>query len=337
MKLSTSQLNQHIQNNLSGGYWISGDETLLVLETCDNLRQAGLHQGFTNRSICHVDAHTDWQSVLGDANALSLFTDRNLIEIRFNTAKPNSNAIKALGNYFSDPNPDTLIIISSPKLDTSFQKTKAYKALEATINTLMLWPVSNEELPKWIRSRLQGQDLSIDNDALTLLCHNVEGNLLAAQQQIMQLALLNEDKQITISGLQDIIANNARFDVFGTLDKALQGDTAGSLRALDGLKAEGLQAANISWVFVRELQTLINIRQLAKEVGPDKALQRAGVWKRREPLIRNCLRRLKLNELEQCLLKAQHLDAAAKGQANANAWDEAALLIMHIGGCAISH
>lgn len=337
MKLNAKQLQQHIdKGQLRPGYWISSDETLLLLETVELIRSAAIAQGFSNRSICHADSSTDWQALLSDANSLSLFSDKNLIEIRFASAKPGADAVKQISRYFEDPNPDSLIVISSPKLDANAQKTKAYKQLEQQLDTLLIWPIGNDELPRWISTRLNSMGFHIEADALQLFCASVEGNLLAAHQQIMLLPLLTDDASIKLETLKQIIANSARFDTFGTVDKALEGNTAACLRALESLQAEGIQPAALSWVFCKEIQSLINIRHHAKTLGPDQALQRAGIWKRREPIIRQALRRLKMPQLEQCLRQAQRVDALAKGQAQGSAWDEIASLVMLLAGLNIA-
>ena len=332
MKLEPARLRQHLGGKLQPAYWVSGDEPLLLLEAADTIRQAALQQGFSNRHICHADTHTNWQDVLSEACGMSLFGDRNLLEIRFATGRPKAEVISTLGSYLSQPNPDTVVLITSPKLEKSLQATKGYKTLESLLATVAVWPITASELPRWLQGRLQQQQLTIEPEALALLAANVEGNLLAAQQQIQQLALLAEGNTITADWLAATIANNARFDVFGTADKALAGNAAAAITALQGLAAEGLQPANIVWVLAREIQTLIHIREQARSLGPDKALQQARVWQRREPLIRAALRRLKMPQLQACLLQAQTLDKIAKGQAAGNAWDEAATLVLMLSG-----
>lgn len=332
MKLNPNQLDAHLKNKLAIAYWVAGDETLLTIEACNQIREAATAQGYTNRRVCHIENNTDWQEILSDANSLSLFSEKNLLELRFANGKPNAATVKQLNSYFEHANPDTTLLISSPKLDASFQKTKGYLALEQHLQAITLWPVGTEELPRWISGRLQTQGYSIDTEALQILCTNVEGNLLAAQQQIMQLMLACESKAISLELLQEVIANDARFDTYETVDKAFKGATQASLRALDGLRNEGLQPANISWILSREIQTLISIRHNAKTLGADGALRQARVWKRREPIVRSALKRLKMRDLEDCLQMARELDALSKGQIKGNAWDAMAALIMRIGG-----
>ena len=332
MKLNPNQLETHLKNSIALAYWVAGDETLLTIETCNQIRAEAMAQGYTNRRVCHIDNSTDWQEILSGANSLSLFSDKNLLELRFANGKPNAATIKQLNSYFEHANPDTLLLISSPKLDASFQKTKGYIALEKHLQAITLWPVSVEELPRWISGRLRTQGYDIEAEALHILCANVEGNLLAAQQQIMQLVLACEGKTISLELLQEVIANDARFDTYETVDKALNGATAASLRALDGLRDEGLQPASISWIISREIQALISIRHNAKSLGADGALRQARVWKRREPIVRSALKRLKMRDLEDCLHMARELDALSKGQIKGNAWDAMATLFMRIGG-----
>lgn len=334
MKLNPGQLATHLRTGLAPAYWVAGDETLLVIETCNQLRAAATAAGYSNRRVCHIETNSDWQEILADANSLSLFADKNLLELRFATAKPNAKALAALNSYMAQPNPDTVLLLSSPKLDANFQKSKGYTTLEKTLQTITLWPVNAEELPRWLSGRLEAEGYRIDADALSLLCTNVEGNLLAAQQQLLQLTLACEGNDISLALVSEVIANDARFDVYETVDKALNGATNASLHALDGLRDEGLQPANISWVIAREIQTLISIRHNAKTLGPDGALRQARIWKRREPIMRAALKRLKMSDLNACLHMAQQLDTVAKGQAQGNAWNIMATLFMRIGGIA---
>lgn len=332
MKLNDKQFYQTLKKDLPCGLWIHSDEPLLLIEASDATRKSAQKQGFADRTLVHADNQTDWGEVFAAANAISLFAEKAFIEIRLPSAKPVPAVQKALLSYFDNPNPDSFVFISGPKLDNGFCKTKTYKTLEAAIDIALFWPIDSQHLPQWLQQRASKLSLTLEPDALQLLCDNVEGNLLAAQQQLEHLKLLNDDSTITIAAMQDVISTNARFDVFGTLEKALMGDISGCLRALQGLQQEGLAPANISWGFTREIQKLTKIRQDAKNLGAEQALKQNGVWRRQEPMYRQALNRLKTPSLLKAMQLCQLLDTQSKGQAAGNAWDTMAELVMLMGG-----
>ncbi|HJE28164.1 MAG TPA: DNA polymerase III subunit delta, partial [Pseudomonas nitrititolerans] len=263
MKLSPAQLGKHLQGSLAPVYVVSGDEHLLCQEACDAIRAACRRQAFSERQVLSVESGFDWGQLLEAGANLSLFAERRLLELRIPSGKPGDKGAAALLHYLARPAEDTVLLISLPKLDGSTQKTKWAKALidGKDVQFLQVWPVDAAQLPQWIRQRLSQAGLAADQEAVELIAARVEGNLLAADQEIEKLKLLAEDGRVTAVTVQAAVADSARYDVFGLIDATLQGHPEHSLRMLEGLRGEGIEAPVILWALARELRLLANIAQ----------------------------------------------------------------------------
>jgi len=251
VKLNAGQLARHLQGALAPVYVVSGDEPLLCQEAADAIRGAARQQGYSERQVFHADAGFDWGQLHQAGASLSLFAERRLIELRIGNGKPGDKGAAALLEYLARPAEDTLLLISLPKLDGSTQKTKWAKALidGPQCQFLQIWPVELGQLPQWIRQRLSEAGHSASAEAVDLIAARVEGNLLAAAQEIEKLKLLAENGRIEVETVQAAVADSARFDVFGLLETLLAGDAAHALRMLNGLRGEGVEALFIvaSW------------------------------------------------------------------------------------------
>ncbi len=332
-KLRPDQLAGALRKGLSPVYLVSGDEPLLAQEACDQIRQAARKAGFSEREIHHVEAGFDWDHLLTSANSLSLFAERKVIELRIDNGKPGDKGGKALLSYCDNPSEDNLLLIVTPKLDGSSQRSKWYKTLEKTGTVIQIWPVAPTQLPRWIDQRLQQAGLQASRDAIDMLAARVEGNLLAATQEIEKLKLLAVDGQVSAEMISGAVADSARYDVFTLIDKALHGDARGAVRTLQGLKGEGTDATVILWALAREIRTLNQVQHAVQQGQPlDRAAQNAGVWDKRKPLVSNALRRLKQAQLQMLLRKANGIDKAIKGLRNADAWDELMDLTLNLSG-----
>jgi DNA polymerase-3 subunit delta len=306
-------------------YWVSGDETLLVQESADKIRQFCHRQGFSEREIWHIDAagNANWQAILLSANSLSLFAERKLLELRCASGKPGEGALKALSGYSSNPNPDCVLLACSPKLETTTTRSKTFKALVEDMLWVQAWPVERSALPAWIGRRLESQGLHATPEALALLAERVEGNLLAAQQEVEKLALLiTPGATIDAEVVVRAVADSSRFDVFDLVDFLLKADAAGAVRVINGLKGEGTEAPVILWAISRELRRLISVRQaMDRGKSPDGAMEAQGVWKNQRALFRQAATRLSLAQLRQALQAARAVDASIKGAGSGSPWD----------------
>lgn len=320
MRLRPDQLAKQLARPASI-YLISGDETLLVQECADAVRAGCRKQGFSERQVFHVEAGFDWEALVAEASALSLFAERRLIELRMPTGKPGDAGSKALERYCQHAGDDTVLMILCGKLDSAATRSKWYKAVDARGVTVPVWPVDAAQLPRWIDQRMRQAGLRATNDAVQLLADRVQGNLLAAAQEIEKLKLYSADGNIDHEAVAEMVGDNARFDIFGIAERALSGDAVAALRALAGLRQEGTEPQLVLWSLSKEVRTLtLCAEQIAQGHGIDRVLEGAGVWDRRKPLVRGALQRLPLANLQQLLRLCQRIDVATKGGAADDPW-----------------
>ena len=340
MKLAPAQLSKHLQTALAPVYAVSGDEPLLCQEASDAIRNACRAQGFSEREVFHVDASFDWGLLYEAGASLSLFAEKRIIELRLANPKPGDKGTAALLEYLQRPPEDVLLLINLPKLDGNTQKSKWAKALieGPHCQFLQIWPVEANQLPQWIRQRLSQTGISASADAVELIAARVEGNLLAAAQEIEKLKLLAEDQQIDANTVQAAVADSARFDVFGLIDAILNGHSAHALRILEGLRGEGQEPLFILVMLARELRQLANLAHLIGQGMPrDKAFAaaRPPIWDKRKALVGKALQRHPSARWKQLLSDAQNIDAQVKGQAPGEPWNSLASLVLAMAGKAL--
>lgn len=337
MKLSPAQLGKHLQGPLAPVYVVSGDEHLLCQEACDAIRAACRQQDFSERQVLNVETGFDWGQLIEAGASLSLFAERRLLELRIPNGKPGDKGTAALLDYLARPAEDTVLLISLPKLDGNTQKTKWAKALieGKQVQFVQIWPVDAAQLPQWIRQRLSQAGLAADQEAVELIAARVEGNLLAAVQEIEKLKLLAEGGQVTAATVQAAVADSARYDVFGLIDAVLLGQPEHVLRMLDGLRGEGVEPLFIMTMLAREVRQLANIALLYSQGVPlDRAFSQARppVWDKRRPLVSKALQRHDVSGWQRLLMSAQLIDEQIKGQAAGDPWASLANLCLQISG-----
>ena len=335
MRVYPEKLAGQLQQQLLPVYLISGDEPLLVQECCDQVRRAARNAGCTDREVIDASAPGfKWDEIIASAAAMSLFADRKLVELRIPSGKPGAEGSKALQEYLqvSDGSEDILLIIAG-KIDKQSTNSKWYKALDAAGATVQVWPVDAKDLPRWLQQRVSAAGMAIDNEALQLLCDRVEGNLLAAVQEVEKLKLLAEGGQITAATVTASVSNNARYNLFDMADNALKGNAAGSLKMLHGLRGEGTEPAVALWALLREIRTLYQAQQ-AVDAGqnPQQALSALRVWKNRMGLMQGALGRHSRNSLNSLLEQATAVDGSIKGFAGGKPWDNLESLILDLAG-----
>ncbi len=341
MKLNSAQLGKHLQGPLAAVYVVSGDDPLLCQEAADAIRAESRRKGFSERQVFHCDNSFDWNQLYEASASLSLFAEQRLIELRIPGGKPGDKGASALIDYLARPAEDTVLLISLPKLDGSTQKTKWAKALIDGPHSqfLQIWPIEVAQLPNWIRQRLSQAGLAASQEAVELIAARVEGNLLAAAQEIEKLKLLSDGQPIDAAYVLAAVADSARFDVFGLIDATLNGDAGHALRMLEGLRGEGEEALFICAMLAREVRLLAG---LAQQVSQGTALERAfaaarpPVWDKRKPLLNKALQRHTARQFNQLLLDAQTVDAQIKGQAAGDPWISLANLCLQLSGQRLS-
>lgn len=321
MRLRPEQLAQHLAGHLAPAYLITGDEPLQANEACDAIRAAARAAGHATREILEAGNGFDWNTLIAEANAFSLFAEKKIIDLRIPGGKPGREGGKALAEYCQRPPDDTLLLLRLPKLERQQQNAKWFKSIEKLGVILQVWPIEPARLPQWIEQRMRKAGLQPDKDSVRLLADRVEGNLLAAHQEIEKLLLLHGPGKIDAAQLAQAVADSARYDVFELVDSALRGEAARSLRILDGLKGEGVAAPVVLWALHREIAMITGISaDIAKGLSAEHALSRPQLWRNRQPLIRQALQRLKPPALLALLGRCQQADASAKGADPADPW-----------------
>ena len=321
MKIQANQLQSHLQKNLASCYLVTGDEHLLVDEALDSIREAARQQEFTSRDLHVATTGFDWSVLRDSTSNMSLFAERRIVELRLPTGKPGRAGSQAIVDLLEQLGPDLMLIVVAPKLDRSSQSAKWVKALDAAGVNVTIWPIGPRELPGWIAQRMRNAGLQPDRDAVTMIADRVEGNLLAAGQEIEKLRLLHGEGKVSADDISTAVANSSRFDVFKLVDAALGGDAKRSMKVLAGLRAEGVEPVIIVWALTRELRTLAGLAELLA-AGADLggAMQKVGVWRNRQALVRSCVARHQPRRFHQLLKATVNADRAAKGQLRADPW-----------------
>ena len=330
MRLYPEKLADHLQQKLLPVYLVSGDEPLLLQECCDQIRQKARAENCNEREIIEGGASNfNWQDILHSASNMSLFADRKLIELRLPSGKPGAEGSKALCEYLDIASGDDVLLIVSGKIDKQSTNSKWYKALDKAGVTVQVWPVDAKNLPRWLQQRVRNAGMSIDDDALRLLCERMEGNLLAAVQEVEKLKLLAADSKITMQTVTEAVSDNARYNLFDMADNALKGNASVSLRMLYGLRAEGTEPPVVLWALVREIRTLYEA-QLDCDSGQSaqQALSSRRVWQNRMPLMQAALTRHDTHSLSLLLEQAARADGSIKGFADGKPWDNLSRLVI---------
>ncbi|HTJ94645.1 MAG TPA: DNA polymerase III subunit delta [Pararobbsia sp.] len=319
MQLRADALGAHLAKGLGHLYTVYGDEPLLVQEAVDAIRTCARAAGFTERNVFTVERGFDWSSLLGASQSMSLFGDRQLVEVRIPTGKPGKDGGEMLQQLAASSSDDVLTLITLPRLDAATQKTSWFNALVDGGVAIKIDKVERAQLPGWIGQRLaaQGQRLAPGEPgkrALEFIAERVEGNLLAAHQEIQKLALLHPAGVLDFESVQDAVLNVARYDVFKLNEAVLAGDVGRTARMLDGLRGEGEAAVLVLWSLTEEIRTLLRVKRGVAAGKPLAVLLRENrVWGPRERLIGPALSRVSEAALERGLELAAKLDKQVKG------------------------
>ena len=319
MKLKPEQLSNHLQQPLLPVYLLSGDEPLLVQEAGDQLRQSARQAGFSEREVFHAEPGFAWESLLESSQSLSLFAEKRLIELHIPNGKPGTKGSDILSQLLQAPSDDNLLLIHCPKLDASAQRSAWFKAVDKAGAVLQVWPIEPQRLPGWINQRCRQQGLKLEGDCAQLLADRVEGNLLAAVQEIEKLKLLSPDGKINEQRVLGGVADSARYDLFGLIDTALEGKSERCLKMLNGLQAEGTDAIVILGSLSWELRKLLDLSQQAGQIS-EGLYKKHRIWGKRKGLVSTALRRLSCTQLETLLQQCSTIDQAIKGMRADNPW-----------------
>ena len=320
MPLSPEQLEAALARRLAPAYLIAGDEPLLTQECADAVRRRARESGFDEREVHHVERGFDWNALAGGLASMSLFASRRLVELRFKTPAAGEGGAEIFARLAASPPDDIVLLVLAPKMDRRQQQSAWATALAAAGEFVEVRPVEPPALPAWIEARLRRAGLRADAEAVRLLAERVEGNLLAAHQEIEKLRLLFSGGELDAEQVRAAVADSARYDIFKLADAALAGDQGRALRVLSGLRAEGLQIPQVLWPLAREIRTLVRVRWLLDQrMSPQAAMTRAAVWRTRAPLVQRAVARHDARTLRSLARKAALVDRLSKGDLPGNA------------------
>ena len=333
MLLKGEQLAAHLDRDLKAVYVVYGDEPLLVIEAADAIRTAARRKGFDEREVLTAISGFNWNELHLATGNMSLFGGRQLIDLRIPTGKPGREGGKAIQDYCARPSPDALLLVTLPGLDWSEEKATWLKALTEAGVAVKLIPPNLAELPAWIAGRLRRQQQKAGNDALHFIAERVEGNLLAAHQEIQKLALLYPEGELSLQQIQEAVLNVARYDLDGLREALLSGDVARLTRTLDGLQQEGEAPPLVLWAMTEEVRALAQVKAGQKQGQPvDALLKEARVWGARQSLFKRALPRVKEAAANAALEDAARIDRMIKGIGGGDVWTEFLRLGLGLAG-----
>ena len=344
MQVALNQLAAQVAKGLKPMYVLHGDEPLLQQEAADLIRQVARQQGFSERSVFTVlGAHFDWSAVLAAGGSLSLFADRQIVEVRIPSGKPGkegSQALQELAELTQD-NEALLVLVLLPRLDKASLSSAWFTALDARGVQIRIDPIERSALPAWIAQRLDAQGQRVQSGetgqhTLQFFADRVEGNLLAAHQEIQKLALLYPQGELTLEQVEACVLNVARYDVFKLGEAVLSGHLTRVQRMLDGLRAEGESEVLVHFALAEDIRALRQVKEAISQGQPlPVALREQRVWGLRERLFERALPRLALVDLDNLLLAAHTVDGLVKGLRHPDwpqeAWQALSQLALQLG------
>jgi len=316
LRLSAEQLPAALERGLKGCYLVSGDEPLLVGEAADAIRSAARAAGYADRRVFFIDRGFSWDELHHASRSLSLFAERRLFELRMPNGKPDKGAV-ALTELISDPPPDVICLIVTDKLDKKAGDAAWVRAVEKQGVWVPIWPVDGKALPAWLSARAKILHVDLDPEAAQLIADRVEGNLLAAKQELEKLSLLADGAMIRADLVLRSVGDSARYDVFQLAQAAAAGEAARAFHVLLGLKSEGVEPTLILWALLRELRGLWQAFERDRLHSSD----RGSGWNLAASPSPRALSRLKKLPLAPLLMQASHTDRVIKGLAAGDAWD----------------
>ena len=337
MKISGDNLASTLARGLSPIYLVSGDEPLLVNEAADAIRARARKEGFTERDLHVTERGFDWDALIADSRAMSLFAQRKIVEIRMPTAAPGDQGAAAIVELAEQPSPDNVVLILTGKMDGRVQNSRWVSAVDKHGAVIQVWPIDLPRLPGWIRDRLGKHGLQADQDAANELAERVEGNLLAAHQEVEKLALLLPPGPLTLQTVLDSVADSARYDILQLGEAAMRGRTSRALRILEGLRGEGTDAVLVLWAVNKDLQWIARAQHLMRNgQSADSAMNAVYVWRPRQAAMREALMRLKPAAVRDLLQDASRVDRAIKGVLRTDPWIEMEGLVARFSGAPLA-
>mgnify|MGYP001159550395 FL=1 len=335
MRLKINQLETHLKNSTNKPiYVVSGDEPFQKQECIDQIRNHYKKQGFNERVVLNVSKGFDWNLINEANNNLSLFSNQKIIELRMKSPKPGREGGNILQEYAARQNDDTLLIISSDKMDAATKKTKWVKSIDKIGVLIDTWPIEFWQLPSWIQERMRKKGKKIAQDASKLIADKTEGNLLAADQEIEKLALLVEKDNIDIDDVLNTVMDSSRYNVFDMVESAFLGDKKRTVLMLNGLKNEGVEPLAIFGAFMWEYRRLCEIKyEYESGIQLAELFSKHFVWKeQKKRAINAVLKRHSVEELDKLLNYCAKIDKTLKSGQRESAWEHFSAILLAIAG-----
>ena len=333
MKIWANKLAGELKKGTAPVYVVSGDDPLLVQETCDLIRDHLKRCGYTERDLHHAEGNFDWSLLLESAGSMSLFAEQKLIEVRMPNGKPGDQGSRVLQELAEHAGDDNVLLLVLPRADQPMQRSKWFKALESAGLLVQVWPVDRKDLPRWLEDRFRRVGLQASRDAVVAMAERIEGNLLAAVQEIERLRLTARDNRVDVQDVIDGVADSARYDVFKLIDAALAGDAVRAVRMCQGLQHEGVDVLFLVNMLSRELRNLERIKtQVNQGMSMQEAFRKGRIWDKRSGPVKRCLERNAVAHLQQLQTTAGSIDRMVKGLEPGDPWRELQNLLMSLSG-----
>jgi DNA polymerase-3 subunit delta len=312
---------------------VCGDELLLVNEACDAIRAKARASGYTERELHFVDRSFDWASMRNASRNLSLFAERKIVEIRLGGASPGDAGTAVIMEFAEQRSDDTFVLVIAERLDSKALKTRWPSSIDDHGLIVQTWPVELPRLPAWIRERMARHKLDADAAAATIIAERVEGNLLAAHQEVEKLALLHPPGKVSSEDIAEAVVDSARYDTLQLGIAAMLGQLPRAVKILDGLREEGTEATIVLWGLKQDLTWMSRCAQHMRQgQSADGAMNTEYVWRPRQAAMKQALARHSLSAIHRMLVDAANVDRAIKGRPNRDPWLEMQGLVARIAG-----
>jgi DNA polymerase-3 subunit delta len=324
MQVTTDQLRNHLKQGIQSIYFVYGDEPLQIRDNTDMLRKAAYYYGFEEREVFNADRSFDWQQLNQAACEISLFSSKKLIEVYLPTGKPGDKGSKAIIDYCQNIVEDNILLLYTGELDGAVKRSKWFKQLQKSAVMVAVYPLKEQQLKNWLIKRLQKEELYCNNDAIIFLAELVEGNLLAADQEITKLSLLYGKGEVSLEKLFQAINDNARYKGFDLFDTVLKGQSKQVLSMLNSFQHDGTAITWLIFIMAKEIRMLAIISAHQKQMPLSAAMAKTYIFAQRKALIENVLRRLNKDKnsfsWQQSLIKLSEIDKQSKGVLAGDPW-----------------
>jgi DNA polymerase-3 subunit delta len=324
VKIYANQLESHLLKGLQSCYLIVGDEPLQLKEATDAIRQKAHSEGYSERERLNVDNKFKWEMLFASMGTMSLFAEKKIIELYLPTGKPGAAGSKAIVRFVESIPSDICLLIQCEQWTAANDKTKWVKTVESFGTFMRVYMPKPHEFGQWLNNRCRKIGLNVQSDTVAVLAMRLEGNLLAADQELEKLKMRFAQQVITAKDVASLVADNARFDVFRLTDSLLENNLERVLRMLRALKQNNTAIVVIHWAIERQVRMLLNFAYLkskGQRIGPAD-YRKHGIWQNQQAIIQAVLNRLSKDKLELLLVGIAKLDRVIKGQAKGNAWLE---------------